>query len=506
MGAEHENLMKWTFDHFTMIPKTGQWMLEPLAKLKDLQVNKILIILVLPVLIPFLIFYIMFIPLVLIIELLLFLVNVLINALVFSLVGVWAGPITAFGLTVISILRIPHNFFYHAVITYRTVMLRAYLKMITFLLLPFVHLLVPVFTFLCSLFYFTVKYCGISMIGYPIKPWSKIPDNMKEGWKRFKTDMEKHFENYGHRSGIPQDWNGRIYGLPVDPIVISIAIIIYLIVVIPFSLMYILLHTFRAIRRAFDSIKGTMLSLKCSMDCFRFFSKIKPLQSYCTKLRVYGNSIKILKQFKPVNLLKSYCTDFSPLKMVPSWSDLGAASILLLPPMLLICLTWVFGLLLVLIFPPIIAMLWFLVWLTGLLIVIPLLPLLYVGGWIAIIVPFTLLCIPVSLPNLLVALMDIICGPLFAPFIALKIPAHIIRANYYNPMELGESISSSFKLAHTLLKEALVYLPTETRNDDEEDTELTETNSNQAQRETTSGGNKVIFKMKNDLLQVMCQL
>ena len=56
---------------------------------------------------------------------------------------------------------------------------------------------------------------------------------------------------------------------------------------------------------------------------------------------------------------------------------------------------------------------------------------------------------------------------LFAPFIALKIPAHIIRANYYNPMELGESISSSFTLAHTLLKEALVYLPAETSNDDD---------------------------------------
>ena len=482
MGVEHENLMKWTIDHFTLIPKTGKWMVEPLAKLKDVQVKKILVILVLPVLIPFLIFYLLLIPLVPFLQFILLIVNVLINALVFILVGVWAGPITAFGLTVISILRIPHNLFYHAVITYRTVMLRTYLKITTFLLLPFVHLLVPIFTFLCSLLYFTLKYCGVSMIGYPIKPWSKIPHNMKDGWKRFAKDMEKHYENYGHPSGIPQDWNGRIYGLPIDPIVICIAIIIYLIILIPFSLLYILVHSFRAIRRAFESIKVTMLSLECSMECFRLFLKIKPLQSYFEKLRMYADFIRILKQFKPITLLKSYCTEFSPLKIIPSWSDLGVTFILLLLPMLLICFTWVLGLLLVLIIPPTIAMLWLLLWLTGWLIVIPLLPLLYVGGWIAIILPFTLLCIPVSIPYLLVALMEIVGGPLFAPFIALKIPAHIIRANYYNPMELGRSISSSFKLAQTILKETLVYLPCQSRNDVEGGTELAERNTAQVQR------------------------
>merc|ERR1711894_230872 len=101
---------------------------------------------------------------------------------------------------------------------------------------------------------------------------------MKMGWKRFKTDMEKHYENYGHPSGIPQNWNGRIYGLPVDPIVISIAILVYLFALIPFTLLFILFHSFRAIKMQFDSFKGTMLDLKCSMDCFKFYSKIKPLQ------------------------------------------------------------------------------------------------------------------------------------------------------------------------------------------------------------------------------------
>ena len=501
MGVEHENLMKWTFDHFKLINRTGVWLLEPLAKLKDLQVNKIVAILVSPVVFPFLIFYMILIPLLMLLEFFLFLVNVLINALVFILVGIWAGPITALGLTAISILRLPHNLFYHAVITYRTVMLRAYLKIVTFLLLPFVHLLVPVFTFICSLFYFSVKYFGISMIGYPIKPWSKIPENMKMGWKRFKTDMEKHYENYGHPSGIPQNWNGRIYGLPVDPIVISIAILVYLIALIPFTLLFILFHSFRAIKMQFDSFKGTMLDLKCSMDCFKFYSKIKPLQSYCEKLRVYANLIKILKLYKPTNLLKSYCTDFSPLKIVPSWSELGPAVILLLLPMLVICLTWVFGLLLVLIVPPTIALVWLLVWLSGWVIVIPLLPLLYLGGWIAIIVPFVILCTPVSAWFIILGVLDISRGPLWAPFLALKIPAHIIRANYYNPMELGTSISSGFTLAWTLLKKAMVYLP-QRRNDDEGGAELSETNSTQAQRETPAG-QKVTIKMKHKLLQTI---
>ena len=103
------------------------------------------------VLVPLIVTYWLIALSVIISELLILCLLGLILGLFFVLIGVWAGPITAVGLTGISLVRLPHNLFYHAVVTHRTVLLRTNLKIISFLLLPFIHLLVPVFTFLLSL-------------------------------------------------------------------------------------------------------------------------------------------------------------------------------------------------------------------------------------------------------------------------------------------------------------------------------------------------------------------
>ena len=92
-------------------------------------------------------------------------------------------------------------------------MLRANGKLISFLLLPFLRLLMPIAIFVGSLLVHLTWFTSISFVGYPYKPWQKIPEVLKEFWKRYVTDTERLFENFGHPSGIPQDWDGRVYGM-----------------------------------------------------------------------------------------------------------------------------------------------------------------------------------------------------------------------------------------------------------------------------------------------------
>ena len=115
-------------------------------------------------------------------------------------------------------------------------MLRAKRKLISFLLLPFLHLLMPIAIFVGSLLVHLTWFTSISFVGYPYKPWQKIPEVLKEFWKRYVTDTERLFENFGHPSGIPQDWDGRVYKMPVDPIKIIINFCLYLVALLPVSL------------------------------------------------------------------------------------------------------------------------------------------------------------------------------------------------------------------------------------------------------------------------------
>ena len=115
-------------------------------------------------------------------------------------------------------------------------MLRAKRKLISFLLLPFLHLLMPIAIFVGSLLVHLTWFTSISFVGYFYKPWQKIPEVLKEFWKKYVTDTERLFENFGHPSGIPQDWDGRVYKMPVHPIKIIINFCLYLVALLPVSL------------------------------------------------------------------------------------------------------------------------------------------------------------------------------------------------------------------------------------------------------------------------------
>ena len=377
------------------------------------------------VLVPLIVAYWLTALTVLLSELLILCLLGLILGLIFALFGVWAGPITAVGLTGISLVRLPHNLFYHAVVTYRTVLLRTNLKIISFLLLPFIHFLVPVFTFLLSLIFYSFKYFSLSFVGHPLKPWLQISDNMKVGWKKFATDTDTFFTNYGDPSGIPDGWDGRVYGLPIDPVVFVISLIIYLIVFIPFSLVTFSIFLIKAA----PIFLGTLtqfwksLNISASLAWYRKFienySKIKPLHSYEKKLKGYSSWVKPLNPSKLSKLIGNYCGDFSPLKMIPD--NMGISILCLLIPILMALVVWMLGLVLVLTVPPLSFLVALLAWLAGWLIVLPLWPLLYVAGWVFIIFGLPCLYLLVWVCILVCPWLLSIFGSLLGPIIALKV-------------------------------------------------------------------------------------
>ena len=417
------------------------------------------------VLVPLMVSYWLIALSILLAELLIFCLLGLIIGIIFALIGVWAGPITALGFTGMSVIRLPQNLFYHVVVTYRTVILRSNLKIISFLLIPIIHVLVPVSTFLLSLIFYSVKYFALAFAGYPMKPWMQISDNMKAGWKKFATDMDAIFINYGDPSGIPDGWDGRVYGLPINPMVFVISLLVYLTVLIPFSLIIffiflikalpIFLGTLAAFWKALnisaslawyrkvlggnDSItnqpdevrtagrtttksghdgwiKKVQKSTKFIIKFIENYSKIKPISSYERKLKGYFEWVKPLKPSKLSNLISHYCEDFFPLKLIPS--NVGVTILCLWIPLLMTFVMWVLGLVLVITVPPLTFLLAFLAWLAGWLVVVPLWPLLYVAGWVFVIVAppclYLLVWAAVLIGPWLLSIIGALCGPIIA--------------------------------------------------------------------------------------------
>ena len=91
-------------------------------------------------------------------------------------------------------------------------MIRRNLKLLSFILLPITHLLIPPVSLILSLITLMPWFLFLSFIGYPMEPWTKIEKIRQKVYKRFTEDIKKFAENYGHESGIPQNWDGRVYG------------------------------------------------------------------------------------------------------------------------------------------------------------------------------------------------------------------------------------------------------------------------------------------------------
>ena len=415
--------------------------------------------------------------------------------IIFILVGIWPAFLISAGITGIAIIRLPWNIFYHCLVTYRTVMLRPNVKIVSFLLLPIIHLLIPPFTLLTALLTLTPWFTAISFAGYPTKPWQKIEPFHQKFWKKFVSDVNRFARNFGHPSGIPQDWDGTVYGLPIDPITVIISSILYLVSAIPVSLGVLLIFTIKAM----PIFLGTLLEFWKTMNLstalqwyqrvvtghqregptpgssqaqpsghavwsseikkyakkikksIEGYCEIKFFNSYAEIIQKHQKRIKHLDPNKLGKLITSFLSDFSPMRLAPS--DAGIGWVVLWIPLLLSSIFWILGLLLVLTIPPATFLLGFAAWLLAWVPVFFLPPVLYILGWLLIIfgipVLYLLLWILILVCPWLVAVLGAVSGP----FLSLKIPFAVIKNDFYNPIEMWSSMKRGIIKIPVILKE-----------------------------------------------------
>merc|ERR1712130_951162 len=104
----------------------------------------------------------------------------LLQSLIFLALGFWPALIVSFGVTGISVVRVPWNIVYHCLVTYRTWVLRRSLKLWSFVLVPPTHFLVPVIIAVLSFGGSIPTAAALAFAGYPHKPWLKTKPLIKE--------------------------------------------------------------------------------------------------------------------------------------------------------------------------------------------------------------------------------------------------------------------------------------------------------------------------------------
>ena len=427
-------------------------------------------------------------------EIVVFFVLANLIGLAFTLIGIWPAFICTFGVTGITIIRLPTNVYRHYLVTYRTVMLTRSLKLFSFFLIPIIHIFVPIVTFFICICSFLPVCAVTSFWGYPLEPWDRIRKVHQYAWTKFATQVDQFAENYGHWSGIPENWNGTIYGLAFDPIMIVLSIFTYFIGVIPVSIAVFIIFTIKAIpiflgtlvefwksisifksaiwywkvlagqhepntssginnrnqdvlrTTGHDSwLKGVKKATKGIKKFIEGYSKIKLWKSYTSTIENYFKSIKCIKPSKLCDLVKSYCTDFSPTKVIPE--DIGCSILLLWFPILMVIIMWSLGFVLVLVIPPITFVTTFIFWIMLWPIVLVFQPVGYVVGWIAIIFGLPVLYVLLWCMILILPWIFSLMGSISGPFLALKIPGMMMKYNYHNPIgELFSFISFSESL------------------------------------------------------------
>ena len=420
---------------------------------------------------------------ILLVELVIFLTLGLLLALLFVCIGAWPALVTSVGITSVTLFRLPWMIYSHCLVTYRTVMLRANVKLISFMLIPLVHLLLPPSIFLGSLLVHLAWFSSISFVGFPFKPWHKIPEVLKKFWEKYVTDMERLFNNFGHPSGIPQDWDGRVYGLPVDPIKIITNVLLYLVALLPISLGTLVIFAIKAV----PIFLGTLVQFWKTMNigaAFAWYKKVlagsqaapqitssfahtqssghdswtKPLKKatkgakkfienyaniqivtvYQEKLKRHWKRVQKLDPHKLGKIVDSYLEDFSPLKLVPDQA--GAAWLILWLPLLFTSILWLLGFVLVLTVPPLTFLLGFVLWILAWIPVIVLPPLLYLLGWIFIVFGLPSLYLLLWVLVLVGPWLFVVVGMLSGPILALKIIFSGLSKNFFNPVEMWSGI------------------------------------------------------------------
>ena len=380
---------------------------------------------------------------------------------IFLLLGFWPGFIIAGGVTAISILRIPWNIYYHIIVTFRTVMLRPNLKMASIILVPPTHFLVPVVIGAISFGVCIPVSAIVSFAGCPQKPWGKVEHLLKKFWQRYVTDMQAHVQNYGHESGIPENWDGRIYGLALDPITIVMSILFYVYAVIPITLGIIamvvtkaplvLIYCLKEYWKVANYFKGVNRWAETIKKLFQY----KALEEFCSLIKKYFNWVKHIDPSMLPKSIKGYSDEYSMKECIPKR---GCEKFCLSPCILLVSLFWISGLLGVILITIFSIVLGFIGWVFCWTFVLLVPPVIYLCTWFGL----------VFLVPIFATIMWILCliiviltpWPVLAfilpigPFLALKVPYCVLEHNVLNPAEMDISFQLGLRMPLEILKEA----------------------------------------------------
>ena len=125
---------------------------------------------------------------------------------------------------IICIQAFPCAYVYLAII-YRTVAMTMALKVTCFVSTPIVMALMPPIGLVVIFIIFFLWCFMFGISGYGHATWLQLPNVTKEFWKYFGEHRERVRINHSH--GVPDDWDGRMYGFPVNPGIVFLSIVGY---------------------------------------------------------------------------------------------------------------------------------------------------------------------------------------------------------------------------------------------------------------------------------------
>jgi len=319
--------------------------------------------------------------------------------------------------------------------------------------LPVTQILVPAISLIVSLFTLFGWFVSVSFCGEPLKPWKEIPNILEKAYTKFTVDIKRYADNYGHVSGIPDNWNGKVYGLGVDPLVIAIAIFLYAFGVILMSPLILLTFVLKAVPILVSNVIKTWKSgFAFYVDTIKKYYDMPILTEYENYLEQYGKLVKELNPSQLYDCAATYNKECNPSQCI-NLEKIGFGIICLFVPIILAFGSFIIGLVFVLVVPPIVFLIGFGMWIFGWPIVIAAPPVIYVGGWIAILfgIPlfFALKCCAIIIGT------PILCtfGSISGPFLAFVIPAYMMAYNHSNPIEMWTNARRSLKEGYKICKE-----------------------------------------------------
>ena len=258
--------------------------------------------------------------------------------------------------------------------------MRRDLKLLSFILLPVTQILVPAISLIVSLFTLFGWFVSISFCGRPLKPWKEIPNILEKAYTKFTVDIKRYADNYGHVSGIPDNWNGKVYGLGVDPLVIAIAIFLYAFGVILMSPLILFTFILKLVPIIVSNLIKTWKSgFAFYVGTVKDYYKMPILTEYENYLEEYGKLVKGLNPSQLYDCCSTYNKECNPSQCI-NLDKIGFGIVCLLIPIILAFASFFIGLVFVLVVPPIVFLIGFGIWIFAWPIVIAAPPVIYIGG------------------------------------------------------------------------------------------------------------------------------